>query len=68
MGTMRKLRSFNDNTIADDDTSTSLATRRMLIAKEMLGKLGTDVNIEPSFFLTWGCNTFVGDKVYMNRG
>ncbi|KAF3025025.1 hypothetical protein E8E14_014297 [Neopestalotiopsis sp. 37M] len=29
--------------------------------------MGTRVNIEPPFFLTWGCNIFIGDGVYMNR-
>lgn len=64
---MRKLQSFNDGFIPPDATLALLASRRMQVAKGMLGKMGTRVNIEPPFFLTWGCNTFVGDGVYMNR-
>jgi maltose O-acetyltransferase len=64
---MRKLQSFNDASIPPDATLASLASRRMQVAKTMLGKMGTKVNIEPPFFLTWGCNIFIGDGVYMNR-
>ncbi|KZL71399.1 maltose O-acetyltransferase [Colletotrichum tofieldiae] len=64
---MRRLQSFNDATIPDDATLASLASRRMQVAKGMLGKLGTNANIEPPFFVTWGCNLFVGDGVYINR-
>jgi len=65
--TMRRLRSFNDNSIPDDASIESLKARRMAVAKQMLGKLGDRANIEPPFFCGWGCNTFVGDGVYMNR-
>lgn len=65
---MRRLRLFNDDSIPDDATPASLASRRMLVAKAMFGKLGTNSNIEQSFFVIWGCNTFIGDQVYMNRG
>ena len=64
---MRKLQSFNDATIPEDATLESLTSRRMQVAKEMLGKLGAGVNIEPHFFVTWGCNLFIGDRVYVNR-
>ncbi|KAF5013140.1 hypothetical protein FDECE_860 [Fusarium decemcellulare] len=64
---MRTLQSFNDVTIPDNATLESLTSRRMQVAKGMLGKLGTSVNIEPPFFVTWGCNIFVGDRVYINR-
>ncbi|GKT44136.1 putative acetyltransferase YJL218W [Colletotrichum spaethianum] len=64
---MRRLQTFNDATILDNATLASLASRRMQVAKGMLGKLGTNVNIEPPFFVTWGCNLFIGDGVYINR-
>jgi hypothetical protein len=64
---MRRLRSFNDNAIPDDASIESLKARRMAVAKQMLGKLGDEANIEPPFFCGWGCNTFVGDGAYMNR-
>ncbi|KAJ4247121.1 hypothetical protein NW762_013259 [Fusarium torreyae] len=65
--TMKKLRSFNDESIPDDSTLASLKTKRMAVANEMLGKLGKEVTIEPPFFLTWGCNIFIGSGVYINR-
>lgn len=66
--TMRRLRAFNDDSIPVGSTPASLTMRRMAVAKEMLGSLGEKTTIETSFFITWGCNTFVGDGVYMNRG
>ncbi|KAF4960619.1 hypothetical protein FSARC_10433 [Fusarium sarcochroum] len=65
--TMKKLRSFNDESIPDDSTLASLKSMRMAVAKEMLGCLGNEVTIEPPFFLTWGCNVFIGRGVYINR-
>jgi len=65
--TMRRLRNFNDNSLPNDASIESLQARRMSVAKQMLGKLGDRVNIETPFFCGWGCNTFVGDGVYMNR-
>ncbi|KAM0347396.1 hypothetical protein ACHAPU_004917 [Fusarium lateritium] len=64
---MRKLRSFNDDSIPDDATVASLKRRRMAVAKGMLGQLGEAVNIEPPFYMTWGCNIFIGKNVYINR-
>lgn len=40
----------------------------MSVAKTMFRKLGKGVKIESGFFITWGCNTFIGESVYMNRG
>ena len=65
---MKKLRGFNDETIRDDDTLASLKARRMGVAKDMFGKLGNNVTIEPNFFTVWGCNVSIGDRVYINRG
>ena len=39
----------------------------MTVAKSLLGQLGEGVNIEPPFFVGWGCNVFIGDNVYINR-
>jgi hypothetical protein len=38
----------------------------MDIARQMLGKLGEDVEIEAPFFCGWGSNIFIGDSVHMN--
>ncbi len=39
----------------------------MGVAKAVLGKLGQNMTIERPFFIIWGCNTFLGDDVYLNR-
>ena len=65
---LRKRSAFNDESIPDGSTLASLTARRMAVAKTMFGRLGGSVNIEPLFFITWGCNTFIGDNVYINRG
>jgi acetyltransferase-like isoleucine patch superfamily enzyme len=65
--TLKKLNEFNDLSIPDGSTLASLKSRRMAVAKSMLGQLGENVNIEPSFFVGWGCNIFIGDNVYINR-
>lgn len=64
----RTLLSFNDSSIPEGSTLASLTARRMAVAKGMFGRLGANVNIEPPFFVIWGCNTFIGDNVYMNCG
>lgn len=63
----RHLLKFNDNSINDDDTLDDLRNRRMVVAKTLFGKLGLDTNIEAPLFCTWGCNTFIGKNVYINR-
>ncbi|OJJ44473.1 hypothetical protein ASPZODRAFT_135295 [Penicilliopsis zonata CBS 506.65] len=65
--TLKLLNDFNDLTIPDGSTLTSLKTRRMTVAKTLLGKIGETVNIEPPFFVGWGCNVILGDDVYVNR-
>lgn len=64
---MRKLRAFNNDDIPDDATLSSIKMKRMALAKQMIGKMGKSVNIETPFFIVWGCNTFIGNGVYMNR-
>ncbi|PQE26141.1 hypothetical protein CJF30_00000873 [Rutstroemia sp. NJR-2017a BBW] len=63
----RKLLKFNDQSIGDDDTLGSLKDRRMAAAKSLFGKVGDGTNIEAPFFCTWGCTTFIGKDVYINR-
>lgn len=65
--TLRSLNDFNDTSIPEGSTLVSLKTRRMTVAKDLLGKMGERVNIEPPFFVGWGCNVFIGDDVYINR-
>jgi maltose O-acetyltransferase len=63
----RKLLKFNDESIGDDDTLDSLKERRMAAAKSLFGRVGGGTNIEAPFFCTWGCTTFIGKDVYINR-
>lgn len=63
----RHLKDFNDDSIPDGSTLESLKLRRLAVAKRILGKLGTGTNIEAPLFLTFGCNTFIGNDVYINR-
>lgn len=63
----RKLLKFNDSSISDEDTLDSLKQRRMAAAKDIFGKVGEGTNIEAPFFCTWGCTTFIGESVYINR-
>ncbi|KAJ5676141.1 hypothetical protein N7462_009038 [Penicillium macrosclerotiorum] len=67
LSTLQKLNQFNDVSIPEGSTLTSLKTRRMAVAQQMLGRTGNNTNIEPAFFVTWGCNIFLGDNVYINR-
>ncbi|KAJ5755217.1 hypothetical protein N7533_004760 [Penicillium manginii] len=65
--TLTSLNEFNETTIPEGSTLASLKTRRMTVAKDLLGKTGERVNIEPPFFVGWGCNVFIGNDVYINR-
>jgi hypothetical protein len=65
---MKKLLAFNSDRIDEDDNLVTLKCRRMLQAERMFGKLGEAVTIELNFFTVWGCNVFIGDRVYINRG
>ncbi|KAJ5176153.1 uncharacterized protein N7482_002030 [Penicillium canariense] len=67
LSTRRKLNEFNDVSIPESSTLSSLNARRMAVARLMLGRVGKNANIEQAFFVTWGCNTFIGDDVYINR-
>lgn len=67
LSTLQKLNEFNDTSIPENSTLASLKNRRMAVAKRMLGQMGKNASIEQSFFVTWGCNTFIGDDVYINR-
>lgn len=67
LSTLHKLNEFNDTSIPENSTLASLKDRRMAVAKRMFGRLGKNASIEQAFFVTWGCNTFIGNDVYINR-
>jgi len=61
------LNSFNSESIKDYSTIESLQEKRMEFARHLFGSVGEDVNIEAPLICMWGCNTFLGDSVYINR-
>lgn len=63
----KRLKEFNDDFIAEDDTLDTLKERRMAVAEQILGKLGKATNIEAPLFCTWGCQIFLGSHCYINR-
>lgn len=63
----RLVQAFNNPTIRDDDTLQSMKTRRMEVAKVLLGSVGENSNIETPFYCGWGFNVFIGVGVYINR-
>jgi hypothetical protein len=64
---MKLLNLFNDSSILEETTYHKLKLHRMNVAKQIMGKMGDRVTIEPGFFCVWGCNIFVEDGVYMDR-
>ena len=60
------LQSFNHGSIPEGSTLTSLTAQRMAVTKQIFERLGANANIEPPFFIIRGCNTFIGDGVYID--
>lgn len=50
----------------DDATPESLATERTAMLKDIFGKVGKDVFIEPPLNIDYGCNVSLGDGFYSN--
>jgi len=66
--TVKKLlTSFNHENLIEGSTIDSLRNERMEVARKLMGGVGERVNIEAPFFCAFGCNTFLGDDVYINR-
>jgi maltose O-acetyltransferase len=63
----RRLLKLNDDTIPDGWSLNDLKMRRLKEAKQIMGKLGSNTNIEAPLFCTWGCQTFIGKDTYINR-
>ncbi len=59
LSTLTKLNCFNDVSIPEGSTLDSLKKRRMDVVNLMLGRVGEGMNIEPPFFVTWGCDLFI---------
>jgi hypothetical protein len=67
LAVMKLLYSFNNENLTDCYTIETLLLNRMEIARNLLGSVGEGVKIEAPFFSAFGCNTFIGDGVYINR-
>ena len=44
----------------------SLAKDREIMLKELLGKVGSDVFVEPPLYVDYGCNISIGERFYAN--
>lgn len=47
-------------------TTSAETTKRRAILKNLFGSIGEDVEIYPSVKFDYGCNTYIGDRVYIN--
>ncbi|KAK1981273.1 maltose acetyltransferase-domain-containing protein [Colletotrichum cereale] len=56
------------NTYVPEETATAddVANNRVGMIKELFGKIGEDVYIEPSLQVDYGCNITVGDRFFAN--
>ncbi|KAK2054876.1 galactoside O-acetyltransferase [Colletotrichum caudatum] len=56
------------NTYVPEETASAddVANTRLAMVKELFGKVGEDVYIEPSLQVDYGCNITVGDRFYAN--
>ncbi|GKT46304.1 putative acetyltransferase [Colletotrichum spaethianum] len=57
---------FNTYVPEESASADDVANTRMGMIKELLGKIGDDVYIEPSLQVDYGCNITVGDRFYAN--
>lgn len=50
----------------DDADFDSLAQDREIMLKELLGRVGSDVLMEPPLYVDYGCNISIGERFYAN--
>lgn len=62
----RKLTKKYIDHLPDDATVESLTVFREDVLGQLLGKVGKDCWIEPTFFVDYGCNISIGDRFYGN--
>ena len=63
----RKLAHRYNNHFPDScDSMDALVADREQILRQLFGKVGTGVYMEPPLFVDYGCNISVGDGVYAN--
>ncbi|TVY82553.1 Nodulation protein L [Lachnellula suecica] len=64
----RKLVKKYNEYLPDDATDESLAEDRYVILKQLIGRIGKGVDIDPPFRVDYGCNISIGDGFYGNFG
>jgi hypothetical protein len=62
----RKLMHKYNNHFPDDATFESLAVDREAVLKELMGRVGPDVFMEPPVYVDYGCNISIGERFYAN--
>jgi hypothetical protein len=62
----RKMAKKFNEYLPDDATDESLAEGQNAILKELIGRVGKRVAIDPPFRVDYGCNIIIGDDFYAN--
>jgi Maltose acetyltransferase len=62
----RKLMDKYNKHFPEDATFDSLAQDREIMLKELMGKVGPDVFMEPPIYVDYGCNISIGNRFYAN--
>lgn len=60
MDVMKKLKFFNE--------PANPPKMRQEMAEFLFGKIGTETLISQGIFMIWGCNTVIGDGVFLGTG
>ncbi|KAL6411914.1 galactoside O-acetyltransferase [Ilyonectria robusta] len=62
----RLAQTFNTYVPGEAETADEVAGKRVAMIKELFGKVGEDIYVEPSLQVDYGCNITVGDRFYAN--
>ncbi|KAJ0267603.1 hypothetical protein COL940_014215 [Colletotrichum noveboracense] len=62
----RMAQKFNTYVPDEEATAEQVADKRVAMIKELFGKVGEDIYLEPSLQVDYGCNITIGDRFYAN--
>ncbi|KAF5524325.1 Sophorolipid acetyltransferase [Colletotrichum aenigma] len=62
----RMAQKFNTYVPEEEATAEQVADKRVAMIKELFGKVGEDIYLEPSLQVDYGCNITIGDRFYAN--
>lgn len=62
----RMAQKFNTYVPEEEATAKQVADKRVAMIKELFGKVGEDIYLEPSLQVDYGCNISIGDRFYAN--